>query len=88
MKSLCIILLGLVLSAIPLTPIALPMSVFVVHCEPTRANSLMWNELVKLVALTDVYRVPLSIDFTPQRVGILLHDLDDSTREAITNEGR
>ena len=87
MKSLCIVLVGLVLSAIPLTAIALPMSVFVVHCAPTRADSLLWNELVKLVALADVYRVPLSIGFTPQLAGILLHDFDDSTWEAITNEG-
>jgi len=36
----------------------------------------MWNELAKLVALADVYVMPLSIDFTPQWAGMILDDPD------------
>lgn len=55
---------------------ALPVSVFVVHCEPTRANPMMWIELTNLVTLADDYRVPLSIDFTPQWASMILEDPD------------
>ena len=55
---------------------ALPVSVFVVHCEPTRANPIMWIELVNLVALAEEYDVPLTIDFTPQWASMILNDPD------------
>ena len=54
----------------------LPMSVFVVHCEPTNADEAMWRELVSLVSLADQYSVPLSIDFTPQWAEMLLEDAE------------
>lgn len=56
------------------TASALPISIFVVHCEPTRANPMMWLELTSLVALADEHSVPLSIDFTPQWATIILSD--------------
>lgn len=52
----------------------LPASVFVVHCEPTRANLTMWIELTNLVALAETYSVPLSIDFSPQWATMILED--------------
>ncbi len=48
------------------------MSVFVVHCEPTNANEMLWSELVDLVALADRYAIPLSIDFTAQWAAMIL----------------
>jgi len=51
-----------------------PMSVFVVHCEPTNANEVLWGELVELVALADRFAVPLSIDFTAQWAEMILAD--------------
>jgi len=65
---------ALLVCAIALTAAALPMSVFVVHCEPTKANPVMWIELVDLVAQADAYNVPLSIDFTPQWASMILDD--------------
>jgi len=56
------------------TALALPISVFVVHCEPTRANPIMWLELTSLVALANEYDVPLSIDFTPQWAAMIVED--------------
>lgn len=53
---------------------AVPVSVFVVHCEPTKANPIMWLELVDLVSLADAYAVSLSIDFTPQWAAMILDD--------------
>lgn len=52
----------------------LPMSVFVVHCEPTNASEILWAELVDLVSLADRYRVPLTIDFTAQWAEMILGD--------------
>jgi len=66
----------LVLSSITLLAGAMPTSVFVVHCEPTRANAMMWLGLVDLVAQADTYNVPLSIDFTPQWASMILEDAD------------
>jgi len=51
-----------------------PMSVFVVHCEPTNANEILWAELVNLVALADRQNVPLTIDFTAQWAEMILAD--------------
>jgi len=56
-------MLGLAISAAAADP---PMSVFVVHCEPTTASDVMWERLEELVALADRFRIPLSIDFTAQ----------------------
>lgn len=53
-----------------------PMSVFVVHCEPTNANEILWGELADLVSLADQYNVPLSIDFTAQWAEMILADND------------
>lgn len=53
---------------------AQPTSVFVVHCEPTNADSEHWAALVDLVALADRYGVPLSIDFTAQWAERILSD--------------
>ncbi len=54
--------------------LAVPPSVFVVHCEPTRASETMWASLVDLVSLADGYEIPLSIDFTPQWASMILED--------------
>lgn len=51
-----------------------PVSVFVVHCEPTNANETLWAELVDLVALANRYNVLLSIDFTAQWAEMILAD--------------
>ena len=64
----------LVLSAVSLLAVALPQSVFVVHCEPTNANEMMWQELVALVETADSFNVPLTIYFTPQWAGMILDD--------------
>ena len=52
----------------------LPMSVFVVHCEPTNATGAMWAELVDLVGLADRHAIPLSIYFTAQWAAMILED--------------
>ena len=52
----------------------IPSSVFVVHCEPTKANENMWAELFKLVSMADTYAVPLTIDFTAQWAEMILAD--------------
>jgi len=67
-----LLLLGLAIPA--LSAVDSPMSVFVVHCEPTNANELMWAKLVDLVALADQYGVPLTIDFTAQWAEMILDD--------------
>jgi len=72
MRLLCAVLM--MLSAVPLVGAALPQSVFVVHCEPTNANELMWQELVTLVETADSFDVPLTIYFTPQWAGMILDD--------------
>jgi len=59
---------------VALPAVALPPSVFVVHCEPTRANPVMWAALTDLVALAEGYRIPLSIDFTAQWASMILKD--------------
>jgi len=51
------------------------MSVFVVHCEPTNANEVLWSELAELVALADRHAVPLTIDFTAQWAEMILADV-------------
>ena len=53
---------------------AAPISVFVVHCEPTNARPEMWLELVDLVALADANGVPLTILFTAQWAEMILSD--------------
>jgi hypothetical protein len=53
---------------------ALPLSCFVVHCEPTNANEAMFRELIDLVALADEWGIPLSIDFTAQWAEMVLAD--------------
>jgi len=59
---------------VALPAVALPPSVFVVHCEPTRANPAMWAALTDLVALAEGYGIPLSIDFTAQWARMILED--------------
>jgi len=69
--------IGLLLLVVSLSAIAagkLPMSIFVVHCEPTNANEVLWGELVSLVTLADQHRVPLTIDFTAQWAEMILAD--------------
>ena len=64
----------LALPTIAQAPPEIPMSVFVVHCEPTNANEMLWGELVALVELADQYSVPLTIDFTAQWAEMILAD--------------
>jgi hypothetical protein len=54
--------------------LALPISCFVVHCEPTNATEAMFLELVDLVGLADECEIPLSIDFTAQWAEMILAD--------------
>jgi len=72
--TILILLLTVVVPASALAADVGPMSVFVVHCEPTNANEILWRELVDLVALADRFRVPLSIDFTAQWAEMILAD--------------
>ena len=58
-----------------------PISCFVVHCEPTRANETMFRELTNLVTLADTYAIPLTIDFTAQWAEMIL--ADDARRSAV-----
>ena len=51
-----------------------PMSVFVVHCEPTTADAVHWDALVDLVAPPDRCEVALSIDFSAQWAAMILDD--------------
>jgi len=51
-----------------------PLSCFVVHCEPTNANEIMFLELEGLVSLAESYEVPLTIDFTAQWAEMILGD--------------
>ncbi|MBN1859712.1 hypothetical protein JW848_11010 [Candidatus Bipolaricaulota bacterium] len=83
MPILRALLAVLVICLITLFAAGMPTSVFVVHCEPTRANPLMWLQLVDLVAQADAYNVPLSIDFTPQWASMILEDA--AKIEAIRN---
>ncbi len=69
-----LVVLGWLILAIGCEAWAIPMSTFVVHCEPTRANSMMWNELVDLVMLADSFDVPLTIDFSAQWASMILED--------------
>jgi hypothetical protein len=63
--------------AVPAASMAdVPMSVFVVHCEPTNANETLWGELEALVALADRHNVPLSIDVTAQWAEMIVADED------------
>lgn len=73
MKSQACVL-GVLLVLVSMVGHALPMSVFVVHCEPTRANPIMWLELVDLVSQADQYQIPLSIYFTAQWAEMILQD--------------
>jgi len=51
-----------------------PLSVFVVHCEPTNATEPMFLQLVDLVALANEFAIPLTIDFTAQWAEMILED--------------
>jgi hypothetical protein len=66
MRTIAVSLALLVLGSVVCAGSELPVSVFVVHCEPSNANEDMWLALVELVSLADQHRVPLSIDFTAQ----------------------
>jgi len=69
-------IVAVVLCSVSLMVSALPVSVFVVHCEPTNANPAMWLELVDLVLQADRYSIPLSIYFTPQWAEMISADED------------
>ena len=68
--TLSVFLVGITVSVMligtPVEPAGLPVSFFVVHCEPTRANEGMFLEMTKLVSLADQFAVSLTIDFTAQ----------------------
>jgi len=74
MKTALGFLLLLALAIPVLSAAEPPMSVFVVHCEPTNANEILWGELVSLVSLADQHGVPLTIDFTAQWAEMILGD--------------
>ena len=65
---------ALILGAVPALAGAIPDSVFVIHCEPTKAHEIFWLELVDLVSLADQYTVPLTIMFTAQWAEMILAD--------------
>lgn len=56
------------------SPASLPLTCFVVHCEPTNASEGMFRALTDLVALADAHAVPLTIDFTAQWAEMILRD--------------
>jgi len=53
---------------------SLPISCFVVHCEPTNATEGMFESLVDLVAVADEFSVPLTIYVTAQWAAMILED--------------
>ena len=65
---------ALILGAVPILAGAIPDSVFVIHCEPTKAHEIFWLELVDLVSLADQYTVPLTMMFTAQWAEMILAD--------------
>ena len=71
---LCAVLL--VLGFVSVSATGVPNSVFVVHCEPTKAHEIFWLELVDLVSLADQYAVPLTIMFTAQWAEMILADAE------------
>ncbi|MBE0635942.1 hypothetical protein IH601_08100 [Candidatus Bipolaricaulota bacterium] len=73
-RIIAVALFAILVAVLPTIASAQPVSVFVVHCEPTKANPIMWLELVDLVSLADAYAVSLSIDFTPQWAAMILDD--------------
>ena len=76
--TLSMLLVGITVSVMlagtPVEPADLPLSCFVVHCEPTRANEAMFLELTKLVSLAEQLAVSLTIDFTAQWAEMILAD--------------
>ncbi|MBC8384458.1 MAG: hypothetical protein H8E57_02940 [Candidatus Cloacimonetes bacterium] len=50
----------------------IPLSCFVVHCEPTTATDSMFTSLQELVILADNHNVKLTIDLTPQWASMIL----------------
>jgi hypothetical protein len=51
---------------------AVPVSCFVVHADPTRADDVSFEALSSLVALADRYSVPLTILLTAQWAEMIL----------------
>jgi hypothetical protein len=76
MKHAYLCALVLLAFSISVVGAGLPLSVFVVHCEPTNASDAMWMKLVDLVELADRYEIPLSIDLTAQWADMILQDED------------
>lgn len=67
-------LLILVASIVPMTIQAFPVSVFVVHCEPTNATPMMFLKLEEMVHLADQENVPMTILMTPQWANMVTGD--------------
>ena len=72
--TICLLAAVLMLGAFSGMAKEIPDSVFVIHCEPTKAHEIFWTELSDLVSLADQYAVPLTIMFTPQWAEMILAD--------------
>lgn len=80
--TLSALLAGIPISAalvgVPVDPADIPLSCFIIHCEPTHASETMFLELTKLVSLAGQFEVPLTIDLTAQWAEMILAD-DEKT---------
>ncbi len=51
-----------------------PHSFFVIHCDPGYATPIHWNVLRRMVDSATAYNVPLTLEFSPQWVDMILAD--------------
>ncbi len=49
-------------------------SFFVIHCDPGYADDTHWNTLMKMADSASFYNVPLTMEFSPQWVNMILSD--------------
>ncbi len=55
-------------------------SFFVIHCDPGYATPIYWNTLTKMIDSANYYNVPLTLEFSPQWVNMILSDQNKITR--------
>jgi hypothetical protein len=72
--TLCFLLLASCGDNAAEVPDADPVSVFVVHCEPSNANQYYYLKLIELVDLADQYSVKLTILLTSQWAQMIVTD--------------
>ena len=73
-KGLGVVLVAVCLLGLGAAAAERPASVFVIHCEPTTADSAMWLTLVDLIESATAHNVPATILFTAQWARMVLDD--------------